>query len=190
MASGVAGAGRDDQVTDKADAVAGRGMVHDAEGAHEASERPGRDYPATEELEHEGKWWERGLLVEELRELTTMALPVVVTYAAQHCLILVLFAFVGRSGEGEEGLAVAGLASMFANFSGISIVVGLSSGLETLASQAYGQPISLVKRLHRLCAFVRAISHLWRVPGSGGTRGLDGSARRRQGQASSGSWES
>ena len=84
------------------------------------------------------KWWDRHLVGEEMRELGCMALPLVFTYAAQHCLILVLFAFVGRSVEGEKALAVAGLASMFVNCSGVSIVVGLTSGLETLASQAYG----------------------------------------------------
>jgi len=95
------------------------------------TERPRRD-------KGDKKWWDSELVAVEMREQGSMALPVVFAYAAQHALILVLFAFVGRSVEGENALAVAGLGSMWVNFSGVSIVVGLGSGLETLASQAYG----------------------------------------------------
>lgn len=41
-------------------------------------------------------------------------------------------AFVGKLGE--RSLAVTGLATMYFNVTGLSLVAGLSSGLETFAS--------------------------------------------------------
>lgn len=48
-------------------------------------------------------------------------------------------AFVGnRDGATQEEISALGLGNMFCNVTGLSVVVGLSSGVDTLATQLYG----------------------------------------------------
>jgi len=64
------------------------------------------------------------------------AWPVVSTMVMFYLATIVTMSYVGELGPLD--LAAAGLASMFCNVTGVSIAVGLSSGLETFASQLYG----------------------------------------------------
>ncbi|XP_062022032.1 protein DETOXIFICATION 54 [Rosa rugosa] len=75
-------------------------------------------------------------VMEEVRELWGMALPI----TAMNCLVFVRAAvsvvFLGRLGSLE--LAGGALSIGFTNITGYSVMVGLASGLEPVCSQAYG----------------------------------------------------
>ena len=64
------------------------------------------------------------------------ALPVTCNMLAYRAPWVISVMFVGRLGE--TPLAAAAMASTLANVSGLSLLVGLSSALSTLGSQAYG----------------------------------------------------
>nr|GMD82057.1 protein DETOXIFICATION 54 [Ipomoea batatas] len=75
-------------------------------------------------------------VMEELKELWGMALPI----TAMNCLVyvraFVSVLFLGRLGSLE--LAGGALSIGFTNITGYSVLVGLASGLEPVCSQAYG----------------------------------------------------
>ncbi|KAI8466628.1 MAG: mate-domain-containing protein [Monoraphidium minutum] len=73
----------------------------------------------------------------EARRLLSLALPLVLQSAASMLLTLVSTVFVGRL---DDAVALGGvvLASSVYNVSGVSMVIGLSSALDTLCGQAYG----------------------------------------------------
>lgn len=75
-------------------------------------------------------------VVEELKELWGMALPI----TAMNCLVyvrqLVSVLFLGRLGSLE--LAGGALSIGFTNITGYSVMLGLASGLEAVCSQAFG----------------------------------------------------
>lgn len=89
-------------------------------------------------------------VVEELKELWRMALPI----TAMNCLVyvraVVSVLFLGRLGSLE--LAGGALSIGFTNITGYSVLVGLASGLEPVCSQAYGSKNQdlLLLSLHRM----------------------------------------
>eukprot|EP00698_Gefionella_okellyi_P023939 TRINITY_DN830_c0_g1_i1.p1 TRINITY_DN830_c0_g1~~TRINITY_DN830_c0_g1_i1.p1 ORF type:complete len:482 (+),score=95.33 TRINITY_DN830_c0_g1_i1:202-1647(+) len=65
-----------------------------------------------------------------------LAAPVVASYLSQTLLSIINVIYVGHLGP--EFLGAAALATLFANVTGYSVVIGLCSALDTLASQANG----------------------------------------------------
>lgn len=104
-------------------------------------------------------------VVEELKELWAMALPI----TAMNCLVyvrqLVSVLFLGRLGSLE--LAGGALSIGFTNITGYSVMVGLASGLEAVCSQAFGGKnwdllsVSLQQMIFILFLATIPISLLW-----------------------------
>ncbi|KAL3845596.1 hypothetical protein ACJIZ3_002999 [Penstemon smallii] len=104
-------------------------------------------------------------VVEELKELWSMALPI----TAMNCLVyiraVVSVLFLGRIGSLE--LAGGALSIGFTNITGYSVLVGLASGLEPVCSQAYGNKnyellsLSLHRMVFILFLAIIPISLLW-----------------------------
>lgn len=107
-------------------------------------------------------------VVEELKELLSMAIPI----TAMNCLVylraVVSVLFLGRLGSLE--LAGGSLSLGFTNITGYSVLVGLASGLEPVCSQAYGSngsnkwellSTSLVRMIMILLLAIIPISLLW-----------------------------
>ncbi|XP_073305035.1 protein DETOXIFICATION 54 [Primulina huaijiensis] len=104
-------------------------------------------------------------VVEELKELWSMALPI----TAMNCLVyvraVVSVLFLGRIGSLE--LAGGALSIGFTNITGYSVLVGLASGLEPVCSQAYGSKnwdllsLSLHRMIFILFLAVIPISVIW-----------------------------
>ncbi|XP_031097399.1 protein DETOXIFICATION 54-like [Ipomoea triloba] len=104
-------------------------------------------------------------VVEELKELWGMALPI----TAMNCLVyvraFVSVLFLGRLGSLE--LAGGALSIGFTNITGYSVLVGLASGLEPVCSQAYGSKnwdllrLSLHRMICILLVAIVPISLLW-----------------------------
>uniref|UniRef100_A0A5B7C1W3 Protein DETOXIFICATION n=1 Tax=Davidia involucrata TaxID=16924 RepID=A0A5B7C1W3_DAVIN len=104
-------------------------------------------------------------VVEELKELWGMALPI----TAMNCLVyvraVVSVLFLGRLGSLE--LAGGALSIGFTNITGYSVLVGLASGLEPVCSQAYGSKnwdllsLSLQRMILILLLAIIPISLLW-----------------------------
>ena len=69
-------------------------------------------------------------------ELVQMASPVVVAQLVQYVIGVSSLMFVGHLGEAK--LAAAGLATTVGNVTGLSVLIGLGSGLDSLCGQAYG----------------------------------------------------
>lgn len=104
-------------------------------------------------------------VVEELKELWGMALPI----TAMNCLVyvraVVSVLFLGRLGSLQ--LAGGALSIGFTNITGYSVLVGLASGLEPVCSQAYGSKnwdllsLSLQRMICILLLAIIPISLLW-----------------------------
>lgn len=104
-------------------------------------------------------------VVEELKELWGMALPI----TAMNCLVfvraVVSVLFLGRLGSLQ--LAGGALSIGFTNITGYSVLVGLASGLEPVCSQAYGSKnwdllsLSLQRMILILLMATLPISLLW-----------------------------
>ncbi|EOA35052.1 hypothetical protein CARUB_v10020163mg [Capsella rubella] len=104
-------------------------------------------------------------VIEELKELWAMVLPI----TAMNCLVyvraVVSVLFLGRLGSLE--LAGGALSIGFTNITGYSVLVGLASGLEPVCSQAYGSKNwdLLTLSLHRMVVILLVaslpISLLW-----------------------------
>lgn len=104
-------------------------------------------------------------VIEELKELWAMVLPI----TAMNCLVyvraVVSVLFLGRLGSLE--LAGGALSIGFTNITGYSVLVGLASGLEPVCSQAYGSKNwdLLTLSLHRMVVILLVasvpISFLW-----------------------------
>ncbi|KAG9443586.1 hypothetical protein H6P81_014926 [Aristolochia fimbriata] len=86
---------------------------------------PVQDFPATS---HE--------IVEEMKALTSISAPTVVTGLLIYIRNLVSMLFLGRLGQVE--LAAGALAIGFANITGYSVIFGLAMGMEPICGQAYG----------------------------------------------------
>ncbi|KAM7507649.1 hypothetical protein LguiA_018102 [Lonicera macranthoides] len=104
-------------------------------------------------------------VIEEMKELWSMALPI----TAMNCLVyvraVVSVLFLGRLGSLE--LAGGALSIGFTNITGYSVLVGLASGLEPVCSQAYGSKnwellsLSLHRMIFILLIAIIPISLLW-----------------------------
>ena len=75
-------------------------------------------------------WW------SEVRAQLIMSGPVMLTFLTRKSVDVVSVVFVGHLGA--EYLSAAGIASVTANVSGHSMVIGLAGALSTICSQAYG----------------------------------------------------
>ncbi|KAF3447371.1 hypothetical protein FNV43_RR12557 [Rhamnella rubrinervis] len=119
---------------------------------------------AEKELDHHKSSY-ASQVVEELKELWSMALPI----TAMNCLVfvraVVSVIFLGRLGSLE--LAGGALSLGFTNITGYSVLMGLASGLEPVCSQAYGSKnwdllfISLQRMILILFLAIIPISILW-----------------------------
>ncbi|KAK4413279.1 protein DETOXIFICATION 54 [Sesamum alatum] len=76
-------------------------------------------------------------VVEELKGLWSMALPITAMNFLVYVRAVVSVLFLGRLGSLE--LAGGALSIGFTNITGYSVLVGLASGLEPVCSQAYGR---------------------------------------------------
>ncbi|KAI6650194.1 Multidrug and toxin extrusion protein 1-like [Oopsacas minuta] len=87
------------------------------------------------------KWYKKLLsfwLVTEFLTINKLAWPCAITAFGSQMLPVISLFFTGHIGEGGVYLDGAALALSFANISCKSIMIGLSSGMDTLCSQAYG----------------------------------------------------
>mmetsp|Transcript_22607 Transcript_22607/g.65066 ORF Transcript_22607/g.65066 Transcript_22607/m.65066 type:complete len:519 (-) Transcript_22607:51-1607(-) len=80
------------------------------------------------------------LMYDELKGMTTLAVPVVATYLLEFFPGLVSIVLVGHlhSDKTEEYIDATALSVAFMNLCGLSIGIGLSTAMDTLCSQAYG----------------------------------------------------
>ena len=92
-----------------------------SDGGHVADEVP---------LSSSISWW------SEVKAQLAMAGPVMLTFLTRKSVDVVSVVFVGHLGA--EYLSAAGIASVTANVSGHSMVIGLAGALSTICSQAYG----------------------------------------------------
>eukprot|EP00960_Hanusia_phi_P018445 543942-Hanusia_phi.AAC.1 len=103
--------------------------------------------------------------VKEGTEIIKLGAPVIGSLALQMGLSLTIFLAAG--GEGAVGLAGVGLGVMYVNVTGASLLVGLSSALETLAAHFHGaqQPRQVSLALQRAMVVLGAaslpIAFLW-----------------------------
>ncbi|KAF6158414.1 hypothetical protein GIB67_019453 [Kingdonia uniflora] len=104
-------------------------------------------------------------IVEELKELWGMALPITAMNCVVYIRAMVSVVFLGRLGSLE--LAGGALSIGFTNITGYSVLVGLASGLEPVVSQAYGSKnwdlisLSLLRTILILLVTSIPISVLW-----------------------------
>ncbi|OAY23685.1 protein DETOXIFICATION 54 [Manihot esculenta] len=104
-------------------------------------------------------------VLEELKELWGMALPITAAHLMAFFRAVVSSIFLGRLGSLE--LAGGALSIGFTNITGYSVLVGLASGLEPVCSQAYGSQnwdllsLSLQRMILILLIAIIPISLLW-----------------------------
>jgi MATE family multidrug resistance protein len=104
-------------------------------------------------------------VVEELKELWSMALPITAMNMLVFVRAVVSVLFLGRLGSLE--LAGGALSIGFTNITGYSVLVGLASGLEPVCSQAFGSKnwellsLSLQRMVFILLMAIIPISLLW-----------------------------
>ncbi|KAI3464422.1 hypothetical protein Pfo_021085 [Paulownia fortunei] len=104
-------------------------------------------------------------VVEELKELCSMALPITAMNFLVYVRAVVSVLFLGRLGSLE--LAGGALSIGFTNITGYSVLVGLASGLEPVCSQAYGSKnwdllsLSLHRMIFILLLAIIPIGVLW-----------------------------
>ncbi|XVF63248.1 hypothetical protein PTKIN_Ptkin09bG0072500 [Pterospermum kingtungense] len=104
-------------------------------------------------------------VLEELKELWGMALPITAMNLLVFVRAVVSVLFLGRLGSLE--LAGGALSIGFTNITGYSVLVGLASGLEPVCSQAYGSKnwellsLSLQRMIIILFLAIIPISLLW-----------------------------
>ncbi|KAK7271009.1 hypothetical protein RJT34_26586 [Clitoria ternatea] len=104
-------------------------------------------------------------VVEELKELWGMALPMTANNLLVFVRAVVSVLFLGRLGSLE--LAGGALSIGFTNITGYSVLVGLAAGLEPVCSQAYGSKnwdllsLSLQRMVLILLMAIIPISLLW-----------------------------
>ncbi|GKU90836.1 hypothetical protein SLEP1_g4781 [Rubroshorea leprosula] len=104
-------------------------------------------------------------VIEELKELWGMALPITAMNWLVFVRQVVSVLFLGRLGSLE--LAGGALSIGFTNITGYSVLVGLASGLEPVCSQAYGSrnwdllSLSLLRMIFILFLAIIPIGVLW-----------------------------
>ena len=75
-------------------------------------------------------------LLAECRLLISLATPICLTYLVNFAMLLTSQSIVGHISA--DALAAASLATVFCNATGLAVLIGLTSGCETLCSQAFG----------------------------------------------------
>ncbi|KAL3512203.1 hypothetical protein ACH5RR_024920 [Cinchona calisaya] len=75
-------------------------------------------------------------IVEEVKKQIWLAGPLICVSLLQFCLQLISVMFVGHLGE--LALSAASMATSFASVTGFSLLMGMSSALDTLCGQSYG----------------------------------------------------
>lgn len=75
-------------------------------------------------------------IVEEVKKQILLAGPLICVSLLQFCLQLISVMFVGHLGE--LSLSAASMATSFASVTGFSLLMGMSSALDTLCGQSYG----------------------------------------------------
>ncbi|XP_010247682.1 PREDICTED: protein DETOXIFICATION 54-like [Nelumbo nucifera] len=104
-------------------------------------------------------------VIEELKELWSMAFPITAMNCVVYIRAMVSVLFLGRLGSLE--LAGGALSIGFTNITGYSVLFGLASGLEPVCSQAYGSKnrdlisLSLQRTILILLIASIPISFLW-----------------------------
>ncbi|KAJ8550058.1 hypothetical protein K7X08_033765 [Anisodus acutangulus] len=78
----------------------------------------------------------RKVFVEELKEASSIAMPMIVVTVSQYLLRVSPMIMLGHLGE--LSLSSASIATSLSNVTGYSLLFGMSSALETLCGQAYG----------------------------------------------------
>lgn len=78
----------------------------------------------------------RKVFIEELKEASRIALPMIVVTVSQYLLRVSPMIMLGHLGE--LSLSSASIATSLCNVTGYSVLFGMSSALETLCGQAYG----------------------------------------------------
>ncbi|KAM3284613.1 protein DETOXIFICATION 3 [Capsicum chacoense] len=73
---------------------------------------------------------------EELKKVSYIAIPMVVVTISQRLVRVLSMMMVGHLGE--LSLSGASIATSLTNFTGLSLIMGMASALETLCGQAYG----------------------------------------------------
>ncbi|GMN65714.1 hypothetical protein TIFTF001_034808 [Ficus carica] len=75
-------------------------------------------------------------ILEELKKQLWLAGPLIFMKVLQYCLQIISIMFVGHLGE--LSLSGASMATSFTSVTGLSLLVGMASALETLSGQSYG----------------------------------------------------
>ncbi|CAI9113484.1 OLC1v1014095C1 [Oldenlandia corymbosa var. corymbosa] len=83
-----------------------------------------------------GSGFKRKEIVEEVKKQIWLAGPLVCVSLLQFCLQLISVMFVGHLGK--LALSAASMATSFASVTGFSLLMGMSSALDTLCGQSYG----------------------------------------------------
>jgi Na+-driven multidrug efflux pump len=73
------------------------------------------------------------MLLAPTRRVGSLGLPLALQFVAGYGLTIIGAVFIGRLGP--EPLSISVLASSFYNVAGLSVALGLSSGMETLCGQ-------------------------------------------------------
>ncbi|KAI3904031.1 hypothetical protein MKW92_026808 [Papaver armeniacum] len=80
--------------------------------------------------------WRSSAVVEELKQLYSIAFPMIITGLLFYGKAVISMLFMGRLGK--DVLAGGSLSIGFANITGYSVLSGLAMGMEAISSQAYG----------------------------------------------------
>ncbi|KAM5570484.1 protein DETOXIFICATION 16 [Rosa sericea] len=88
-----------------------------------------------EERSHE-KWFKREEVVEEVKKQLWLAGPLISVSILQYSIQIIAVMFVGHLGE--LSLSGATMALSFTSVTGFSLLMGMSSALDTLSGQCYG----------------------------------------------------
>ena len=93
----------------------------------------------------------------EIRDQLSLVGPVWLTLACRKAVDIIPVVFVGRLGA--DYLAAAGLATVTANVLGTSFLIGISGGLSTILTQAFGaQDYELMNVSVQRCAVIMPTS--------------------------------
>ncbi|XP_049384379.1 protein DETOXIFICATION 14-like isoform X3 [Solanum stenotomum] len=92
--------------------------------------------PLLVNLEKDDVTVSREVFIEEVKEASRIALPMIVVTVSQYLLRVSPMIMLGHLGE--LSLSSASIATSLCNVTGYSVLFGMSSALETLCGQAYG----------------------------------------------------
>ncbi|XP_055807552.1 protein DETOXIFICATION 18-like [Solanum dulcamara] len=103
--------------------------------------------PSSTSLETNKLWWINKVIdVEEAKNQILFSLPMIVMTSCFYFIHLVSVMFAGHLGKLE--LAASNLGNSWAEVTGLSLMVGISGGLETLCGQGYGAKMYKMLGIH------------------------------------------